>query len=90
MGASGEDLLLSPAARKHYPFSVECKNVEKINIWEAIEQAEQYGHTPLVAFKKNGKETHVAINLTTFMEIYTGYVNYRNGLLQASTKTSTD
>ncbi len=28
MGASGEDVLLSPLARKKFPFSVECKNVE--------------------------------------------------------------
>ena len=26
MGDSGEDILLSPAARKLFPFSVECKN----------------------------------------------------------------
>ena len=26
MGDSGEDVLLSPAARKLFPFSVECKN----------------------------------------------------------------
>ena len=35
MGDSGEDVLLSPAARKKFPFSVECKNQEKINIWES-------------------------------------------------------
>jgi len=32
MGAGGEDVLLSPAARKVFPFSVECKNVEKISL----------------------------------------------------------
>jgi hypothetical protein len=32
MGDSGEDVLLSPAARKLFPFSVECKNQEKLNI----------------------------------------------------------
>ena len=32
MGDSGEDILLSPAARKLFPFSVECKNQEKLNI----------------------------------------------------------
>ena len=41
MGASGEDILLSPAARKLFPFSVECKAHEKLNIWSAIEQAEE-------------------------------------------------
>ena len=40
MGDSGEDILLSPAARKLFPFSVECKNQEKLNIWSSLEQAE--------------------------------------------------
>jgi len=29
MGAGGEDVQLSPLARRKFPFSVECKNVEK-------------------------------------------------------------
>jgi hypothetical protein len=41
MGASGEDLLLSPAARKLWPFYTECKNVEALNVWKAFEQARQ-------------------------------------------------
>ena len=30
MGDSGEDILLSPAARKLFPFSVECKNEDSM------------------------------------------------------------
>ena len=29
MGAGGEDLIMARAARQKFPFSVECKNVEK-------------------------------------------------------------
>ena len=36
MGESGEDIQLSPAARKLIPYAIECKNQEKINIWELI------------------------------------------------------
>ena len=36
MGDSGEDVLLSPKARKLFPFSVECKNQEKLNIFGNI------------------------------------------------------
>ena len=44
MGAGGEDLQLSPAARRKFGYSVECKNVEKLNVWSAYEQAEaSYG-----------------------------------------------
>lgn len=39
MGAAGEDIQMSPAARWEYPFSIECKNVEKLNIYDALEQA---------------------------------------------------
>ena len=40
MGESGEDIQLSPAARKLIPYAIECKNQEKINIWESLKQAE--------------------------------------------------
>jgi len=72
MGAPGEDLLFSPAARRLFPFSIECKNVEKLNIWSAIDQClENTGnHEPLVAFKKNGKEPYIAIRLEKFLEYF--------------------
>lgn len=71
MGAYGEDILFSPAARRLYPISVECKNVEKINIWEAIDQARDNAgtFTPVVVFKKNNEEAHVAIPLKHYIEI---------------------
>ena len=55
MGESGEDLKLSPAARKLIPYSIECKNQEKLNIWDSLEQAEENsnGHTPVLIFKRN-------------------------------------
>ena len=40
MGAGGEDLIMARAAREKFPFSIECKNVEKLNVWEAYEQAQ--------------------------------------------------
>ena len=32
MGASGEDLIMARAAREKFPYSIECKNVEKLNV----------------------------------------------------------
>ena len=32
MGQSGIDIKLSPAARKLFPYSIECKNQQKISI----------------------------------------------------------
>ena len=71
MGESGEDIQLSPAARKLFPFSVECKNQEKLNIWSSLQQAEDNAgeHIPLVVFKRNRSKTYVAFELDKLMEI---------------------
>ena len=72
MGQSGEDILFSPAARRIYPFSIECKNVEKLNIWKAIEQAEDNanGHTPVVIFTRNSAKVYITLEFNKFMELY--------------------
>ena len=71
MGSPGEDLMLSPAARSLIPFSFECKNVEKLNIWEAIGQARDNcrGHTPAVAFTKNREDVYIAMPIDKFLEM---------------------
>lgn len=78
MGAYGEDILFSPAARKQFPFSVECKNVEKLSIWRCIDQARTNapeGTTPIVAFTRNREVPHVAIPMEEFMKIYKVYLD---------------
>lgn len=40
MGQNGEDIQLSPAARKLFPYSVECKSLKSISVYKFIEQAE--------------------------------------------------
>ena len=78
MGAYGEDILFSPAARRQFPFSVECKNVEKLSIWRCIDQARSNapaGTTPVVAFTRNREVAHVALPLDKFLEIYEVYLN---------------
>jgi hypothetical protein len=72
MGASGADLLLSPAARRLFPYSVECKNVEALNIWKALDQAAKGAHsetTPMVVFRKNNTPTHVALRWDSFLKL---------------------
>lgn len=67
----GEDILFSEVARNLFRYSVECKNQEHINIWQAIEQAKKNagGYTPLVIFKKNHSETYVTIKLDDFLRL---------------------
>ena len=71
MGDSGEDILLSPAARRMFPFSVECKNQEKLNIWSALEQAEENSgkHTPLVIFKRNRSKTYAVLEFEELLKL---------------------
>ena len=71
MGDSGEDILLSPAARKLFPFSVECKNQEKLNIWSSLEQAEINSdkHIPLVVFKRNRSKTYAVLEFDKLLEL---------------------
>lgn len=71
MGAPGEDLLLSEAALKTYPFGFECKNQEKLNIWDALEQAKDNAKdkTPLLCFKRNHSDTYVALPLEAFLKL---------------------
>ena len=71
MGESGEDILLSPAARKLFPFSTECKNQEKLNIWSSLEQAETNSgkHIPIVVFKRNRSKTYVALEFEKLLEL---------------------
>ena len=72
MGMTGEDIILSPAARKLIPFSFECKNVERLQMWQAIEQCETNRpdcSAPAIVFKKNNKEPYVAIPFNVFCDM---------------------
>ena len=81
MGAPGEDILFSPAARKQFPFSIECKNVEKLSIWAAIDQARAntpQGATPAVVFTRNHEKTFIAVDFEEFLRIYKVYLDAIN------------
>ena len=71
MGESGEDIILSPAARDLIPFSFECKNQERLNIWESLSQAEDNcgKHTPAVVFKRNRTKTYAVLEFDKLLEL---------------------
>lgn len=71
MGCGGEDLQLSPAARRRYNLSVECKNVEKLNVWGAYEQAAANAdkYEPVLFMKKNRKKALVVIDADYFISL---------------------
>ena len=78
MGQSGSDIIIRGVAKTLFPFGVECKNVEKLNIWGALDQAEEYGE-PLLFFTRNRTPSYVAMKSDKFFELYTELLNYRNG-----------
>ena len=71
MGESGEDIIMARAARKKFPFSVEAKNVEKLNVWSAYEQAcSNCGdNEPLLIMKKNRKKPLVVMDAEQFIKL---------------------
>ena len=71
MGESGEDIKLSPAARKQIPFSFECKNQEKLNIWDSLQQAEENSgdYSPVLIFKRNRSKTYAVVEIDKFIEL---------------------
>ena len=72
MGAGGEDLIMASAAREKFPYSIECKNVEKLNVWEAYKQAEENSkdYEPVVVMKKNNHKTLVVLDAEHFVKIH--------------------
>lgn len=69
MGTQGEDILLSPAARKVWPFYTEVKNVEALSIHKAIAQASGKGRPPAVVFRKNATPLYIALPFDMFLRI---------------------
>ena len=59
MGSHGRDVQLSAAASARIPWSIECKNQERLNLWAAFAQAEANcaaGTAPVVVAKRNHEE----------------------------------
>ena len=71
MGCSGSDILLSPKAQSLFGFDVECKNVEKLNVHEALKQCESNSkkNTPLLIFKKNHSKVYAVLALDDLFKL---------------------
>jgi hypothetical protein len=78
MGQAGTDVKLIGPAQQLFPFAVECKRQEKLNLHEAIKQAKVYekdGINWLVFHKRNDEDTYVTLKADTFFKIYRGVIN---------------
>ena len=71
MGMSGEDIVLSPAARKVIKYSFECKNVERLDLWKSLAQADGNSddRDPVLVMKRNQSKTYAIVELDTFIDL---------------------
>lgn len=85
MGSRGEDVRFSAAARDAIPYSIECKNVERINIWTAMAQAihNAKGYAPLVVLKRNHETRLCLLQWHTFL----GLLQTKKQVVDSSTQT---
>ena len=74
MGAGGEDLIMARAAREKFPYSVECKNQEKVNVWESYSQAVENSkdYEPVVVIKRNNHKPLVVVDAEYFVGLHKG------------------
>ena len=81
MGASGEDVQLSPAARKLFPYQIECKNLAKIAVYNYYTQCKQHGkHQPIVFIKQNHSNPLVVLDAEHFLELVTSWDTTKKSL----------
>ena len=72
MGEAGRDIKLSPAAEMVIPFDIECKNQQRLNIWSAIQQAENNTNPdriPMLVFSKNRSKIYAAVELEKLLTL---------------------
>lgn len=71
MGQNGEDVQLSPAARKLLPISVECKSYKTIAVYNWYDQAVQNapkGMEPIVVMKTDRRKPLVLMDAETYFK----------------------
>jgi hypothetical protein len=71
MGMPGEDIVLSPAARKVINYSFECKNVERLDLWKSLAQAEENSDDrhPVLVMKRNRSKVYAVLELDRFIDL---------------------
>lgn len=75
MGAGGEDVCLSPAARQLVPFQIECKNQKQVAVYKWYDQAVEHGKYPaLLIIKQNHREPLVILDASLFLKILRRYI----------------
>lgn len=72
MGSQGEDIIMGKLSRIRFPYSIECKNQEAVNVWKAYDQAKENckGYEPLVVIKRNRSTPLVLVDAEHFVGLF--------------------
>ena len=72
MGAGGEDVIMARAAREKFPYAIECKNQESLNVWKSYEQATENSgdYEPVVFIKRNNQKPLVEVDAEYFVRLH--------------------
>ncbi len=73
MGASGEDVQLSEAAFKAFPYSIECKNRQAnktLYDWYKQAVSEKKEGEPLLVVKRNGERPLAVVDAEYFIKLH--------------------
>jgi hypothetical protein len=69
MGVTGEDVKLSPAARRQFPFQFECKNRATIAVYQDYKQCAKHGtHEPVLIIKQNNCKPLAIVDADWFLK----------------------
>ena len=77
MGQSGVDVPVVGKAKELFPWSIECKNTEKLNLWQSVKQArdnQQDGTDWLLVVKRNHESPVVVMDSMIFFKLYYRYL----------------
>ncbi len=73
MGETGADVKLVGKARDAFPYAVECKNQERLNLWaswdQTMDNAKKEKLSPALFVKKNRTEILVVLKATDFFDL---------------------
>jgi hypothetical protein len=74
MGSQGEDLIMARVAREKFPYSIECKNQQSLNVWKSYEQAESNSgdYEPILFIKRNNQKPLVVVDAEHFVKLLDG------------------
>jgi len=71
---NGCDLKLAESVRARFPFAIEAKRQERLNVWEALRQCEENaareGLKPLLVFRRNRSDPYVVLRLADFLAMW--------------------